>query len=479
VLAVCFLAEVDSFAVKAWRRFIGGIFMRRSKPSSVLGKVILFVIVAAFSSGVYLYQVEPDSLLDRFYGVIYSGRLEAEPEVFLNEKPAYFEVTGKEWQIQKNNGKWYTPHDNGDNAVPTGKQNKPASVISSINDKLIVDVDKQPDQVDLKILETNSGQVVLEGKAELTKLPLPKQNGNFTYELTMRWSQGQNPYQGKYVLAIPVTVTLPAQFIFSTERLEQGQLLEITAYYAGAPEDVIFEQSIYDKFRWFSEDGYLRGYLPTNYNVKPGTYPIKYGVKSQGTEETQLVEILEHKYHIQYLTVNTKIEAETRNDEAYAEYNKYYIPVRNQSESSRYYTDSFLIPVKGRLTTEFGETRYVNDQPTSYRHLGLDIAAPAGTEVKASNRGKVVLARSFILTGNTVMIDHGEGLFSVYHHLLNISVKTGDIAERGQKIGEVGSTGFSTGAHLHFMISYYNANLEPGYFLVGQPITYENYKDFL
>ena len=55
-------------------------------------------------------------------------------------------------------------------------------------------------------------------------------------------------------------------------------------------------------------------------------------------------------------------------------------------------------------------------------------------------------------------------------------MKTGDIVERGQKIGEVGSTGFSTGPHLHFMISYFQTNLEPGYFLVGEPITYENYQ---
>jgi murein DD-endopeptidase MepM/ murein hydrolase activator NlpD len=135
------------------------------------------------------------------------------------------------------------------------------------------------------------------------------------------------------------------------------------------------------------------------------------------------------------------------------------------------------LPVGGRLTTEFGETRYVNDFPTSYRHLGLDIAAPEGTEVKASNRGKVVLARSLILTGNTVMIDHGEGLFSVYHHLLKLSVKAGAVVERGQKIGEVGSTGFSTGPHLHFMISYFTTNLEPGYVLFGQPVTYENYEE--
>jgi murein DD-endopeptidase MepM/ murein hydrolase activator NlpD len=289
------------------------------------------------------------------------------------------------------------------------------------------------------------------------------------------------------VLEVPVTVDLPEKFIFSglppigdqPLKLTQGQLLEIEVYYADDPEDILFEQSIYDGFRWYQENGYLRGYLPTNYNVKPGEYIVNYGVKSKGTTLTQHIELAAYDYHIQYLTVDPQTEAETRNDAAYAEYHKYYTPVRNQSEPSRYYTEGFLLPVSGRLTTEFGSTRYVNDLPTSYRHLGLDIATAEGTEVKAANRGKVVLARLLTLTGNTVMIDHGEGLFSVYHHMLSLSVKAGEIVERGQKIGEVGSTGFSTGPHLHFMMSYYTMNLEPGYFLVGQPITFENYQELI
>ncbi len=280
---------------------------------------------------------------------------------------------------------------------------------------------------------------------------------------------------------------LPGEFVFSVQppapeqpiRITQGQLLEVVVDDADDPEDIIFEQSIYDQFQWYRENGFLRGYLPTNYSVKPGVYQIRYGIKSKGTESTQEVEVAAYDYNIQYLTVDSKTEKETRSDAAYDEYDKSYTPVRNQSEPSRYYTESFVLPVKGRLTTEFGETRYVNGSPTSYRHLGLDIAAPAGTEVKAANRGKVVMAGSLKLTGNTIMIDHGEGLFSVYHHLKKITVKTGEIVERGQKIGTVGSTGFSTGPHLHFMISYHSINLEPGYFLVGQPITYENYQQFL
>lgn len=443
------------------------------------GKIIIFLIVAVLTSVLYMYQAEPDFLLGRFYDRIYADRLEPAPEVMLNETPVSFYLASKEWSIQKNSGQWYTPPKESDNAGAGDDETKPAAAMTSHEDKLAVKIDKEPDRASLKIIEAESGQLVSEEQVDLPNLPLPGRNGSFTYELTMEWTGEVNPFKGKYVLEIPVTAELPEKFVFSGQRLTQGQLLEVAVYYADDPEDILFDQSIYDKFRWYQEGGFLRGYLPTNYNVKPGVYQINYGVKSKGTKFTQEIEIAAYNYHIQYLTVDPQTEQETRNDAAYAEYNKYYMPVRNQSEPDRYYTESFILPIRGRLTTEFGETRYVNEFPTSYRHLGLDIAAPEGTEVKAANRGKVVLARSLMLTGNTVMIDHGEGLFSVYHHMRNLSVKAGEIAERGQKIGEVGTTGFSTGPHLHFMISYYLMNLEPGYFLVGQPITYDNYQELI
>lgn len=446
---------------------------------SAFWKIIIFLVVAALTSVLYLYHAEPDFLLGRVYDLIYADRLEPVPEVLLNETQVSFDLAEEEWSIQKNNGQWYTPSNEYDHAGAGDDEAKPAAAMTSHEDKLAVEIDHQPDRASLKIIEAESGHVVLQGQAELSGLPLPGRNGSFIYELTMEWTGEVNPYKGKYVLQIPVTADLPEKFVFSGPRLTQGQLLEVTVYYADDPEDILFEQSIDDQFRWYQENGFLRGYLPTNYNVKPGVYQINYGVKSKGTEFAQEIEIAEYHYHIQYLTVDAQTEEDTRSDAAYAEYHKYYTPVRNQSAGERYYTESFILPVKGRLTTEFGETRYVNELPTSYRHLGLDIAAAEGTEVKAANRGKVVFARNLMLTGNTVMIDHGEGLFSVYHHMRNISVKVGEIVERGQKIGEVGTTGFSTGPHLHFMISYYMTNLEPGYFLVGQPITYENYQDYL
>jgi murein DD-endopeptidase MepM/ murein hydrolase activator NlpD len=449
------------------------------KKRSPFGKIILFLIVGALTSAVYLYKAEPDFVLSRFYHLAYADRLAPVAEVMLNDAPVSFELTAQEWSIQKHNGKWYTPAASAVDPKSTDGSKPAAIALTSHDDKLLVEVGKLPEATSLKIIETSSGRTISEEPANLPELPLPKRNGSLTYELTMEWTGKDAPYKGRYVMEIPVMVSLPEEFVFSADRLTQGQLLEVDVYHADNPDDILFEQSLSDDFRWYQEDGCLRGYLPTNYNSEPSFYLIRYGVKSKGTEATKEIELTAYDYHIQYLTVDSKTEAETRNDAAYDEYHKYYTPVRNQSEPFRYYTESFILPVRGRLTTEFGETRYVNDLPTSYRHLGLDIAADEGTEVKAANRGKVVLAKALTLTGNTVMIDHGEGLFSVYHHMRTISVKSGDIVERGQKIGEVGSTGFSTGPHLHFMISYYTTNLEPGYFLVGQPITYENFKGLI
>lgn len=104
---------------------------------------------------------------------------------------------------------------------------------------------------------------------------------------------------------------------------------------------------------------------------------------------------------------------------------------------------------------------------------------PKGAEVLATNTGKVVLAYNLILTGNTIIIDHGEGIFSVYEHLDTMSVSEGDVVTVGEQIGTVGSTGFSTGPHLHFMISYFDINLEPGYFIYGESLTKENYQELM
>jgi len=133
------------------------------------GIILLFLIIAAFTSVIYMYQAEPDFLLDRFYDRIYADRLEAVPEVMLNETPVYFDLTAKAWSIQKDSGKWYTPPKAPDKTGTGNNERKPAAMTSH-EDKLTVNVDKAPDRTSLKIVDTDSGQVVLAAQAALPDL---------------------------------------------------------------------------------------------------------------------------------------------------------------------------------------------------------------------------------------------------------------------------------------------------------------------
>lgn len=174
-----------------------------------------------------------------------------------------------------------------------------------------------------------------------------------------------------------------------------------------------------------------------------------------------------------YLTIDKNVASSTRNDAAYEEYAKYFTPMRDASIDEKLWDGTFIQPVEGRISTEFGEMRYVNGSLTSYRHSGIDIAAPTGTEIVAPNSGYVKLSRSLILTGETIVIDHGYGIFSIYFHMDSRSVMAGDSVEKGQLIGTVGTTGFSTGPHLHWTMSHYKTNLSPWLFMDRELITFE------
>ena len=122
---------------------------------------------------------------------------------------------------------------------------------------------------------------------------------------------------------------------------------------------------------------------------------------------------------------------------------------------------TFLEPVQGILTTPFGARRVYNDGVRQSRHAGVDLAAATGTPVRAANAGRVVLAESLQVHGNGVILDHGLGLCTAYFHLDSIAVAVGQMVERGDIVGGVGSTGLSTGAHLHWEMRLNNIPVDP------------------
>jgi hypothetical protein len=130
----------------------------------------------------------------------------------------------------------------------------------------------------------------------------------------------------------------------------------------------------------------------------------------------------------------------------------------------RLWEGMFQAPVSVAISDVFGTERVFNGQVQS-RHLGLDFAAPGGTPVHAINRGTVLLAQPLYFEGGFVVIDHGQGLLSLYLHLSDFQVKEGDKVTTGQTIGLSGSSGRATGPHLHLAVRWQGVYLDPAVLL--------------
>lgn len=197
---------------------------------------------------------------------------------------------------------------------------------------------------------------------------------------------------------------------------------------------------------------------------KPGSAVLIYHVGEAPRSHT--FEVHEKQYTEQHITLEnqdmvtppeatlTRIREEARRQGVLY---RAYSPPRSLQ-------DGFIKPLEGITSSLFGHRRFFNGQPRS-PHSGLDIAADTGTPVAAAGDARVVLADDLYFNGNTVFLDHGQGLVTMYCHLSEILVAQGEDISQGQEIGRVGATGRVTGPHLHWSVSLNGSRIDPESFM--------------
>lgn len=217
-------------------------------------------------------------------------------------------------------------------------------------------------------------------------------------------------------------------------------------------------------FSWESSGKYWYGLAGTSLSTPAGSYPFEFsGELADGSRVSfhQRIAVHRAKYPNANVTVDQKFT-----EPSSAELQEIHKDKETKQEvfaqftPTREWVGDFQEPAVARISDVFGATRTFNGKVQS-THEGLDFAVPTGTAIMALNRGKVVLARPLFFEGNCVMIDHGQGLLSLYLHLSQIEVKEGDQVSRGQEIGLSGGTGRATGPHLHVAVRWQGVYVNP------------------
>ena len=178
--------------------------------------------------------------------------------------------------------------------------------------------------------------------------------------------------------------------------------------------------------------------------------------------EVRQIDIAERKFKTTRLEVASKyVELSDENEARAARERREINEIYAQITPEAFWTDSFDVPIHGVTGgRNFGHRRVFNEQPRA-PHSGADLTATTGTEIRATNRGRVVLAKELFYSGNAVFVDHGLGIYSVYLHLSEIRVKPGEIIDKDRVLGLAGATGRVTGPHLHWGVRAQGARIDP------------------
>jgi len=333
----------------------------------------------------------------------------------------------------------------------------------------------KPDKIIERIYKDN--KLITVSDITNGSLRMPSYEGLYRIELDCLWKKEDSEnMEGKILYGFDFYYNMPSKFTISNNSVTPGEIIIIHAENVKDCSTINIDSTIFDNLiTFYPESNGFFGIIPIDGALTPNDYPITIESSEDDIKLKDTIKVLKRDYPIQHLQV-TSSTLSLRTQENILKCSEILNDSRDINNSSKtiLWDEPFIAPAEGVITTEYYEIRYTNDNKTPRRHTGIDIAASYNTPILATNSGKVVVAEEMALTGNTIVIDHGCGLFSTYCHLNEMYYKPGQKIKRGDIIGLMGSTGFSTGSHLHFEMCYNGIYIDPEFFYDKNP-----YKDSL
>jgi len=360
-----------------------------------------------------------------------------------------------EWQVIKADGKFHP--------VKTDYLKGADSYSLNIGQDSVLncDFETRPDSFYLFIYKDGALVTSTDSPEDITRML--NEDGLYNCIIQLEWEQKEGrEFYGNAIYEFVLNADYPPGIEISAGETDPGELLVIKASNIQPDEEITVETEFDIKPNVFREGNTAVVLLPVSYYYEENR---SYSVKASAGNLVKKfsVFIKPKEFIVQNLKIDPQVAASTRNEKSSEEIREKLYPLKPVSDPVRYWEGEFIMPVEGGRVSpaDFGKRRYVNSSPTSYRHNGLDIGQDEGTPVMATNNGRVLIADYLIETGNTVVIEHGYGLKSWYYHMKDLNVKTGDMVKKGDVIGTVGSTGFSTGPHLHFSFTVNDVWINP------------------
>lgn len=204
-----------------------------------------------------------------------------------------------------------------------------------------------------------------------------------------------------------------------------------------------------------------RALVGVDLDTKPGTYRLRIvGPPGSATTAERVVRITARQFRSRYLRVAPEFVDPPEAVIAQIRHDAKQLDAVYARRTPRQWSGAFVRPVDGPASSNFGTRSYYNGERRS-PHAGVDFSAPSGTPVRASNAGTVALAAALYFTGNTVVIDHGARVFSIFAHLSEINVAEGETVRPETIVGLVGATGRVTAPHLHWSVRLDGARVDP------------------